>query len=122
MANEIRLRGQLSFAKSGRSGAADSGDLPVTMAGTNYLETTQTVGTSEEALFLGDVPAPNAHYQIENLDATNSVDLKPATGGTATTTIGPGRVALGQFKSTVTAPFVQAIGAPVAIKVFLVQV
>jgi hypothetical protein len=121
MANEIRLRAQLSYAKSGRSGYADSGDIPFTMAGTHGLDTTQTVGTVEEALLLGEVLAASAHYYIENMDAANSVDLKPATGGTVTTTIGPGRVALGQFKSTVSAPFVQAIGAPVIIKILLVQ-
>lgn len=121
MANEIRLRAQLSFAKSGRSGAADSGELTATMAGTKSLDTTQTVGTSEEALVLGEVPAASAHYLIENLDATNPVDLKPATGGTVTTRIAAGRCALGQFGAAVAAPFVQASGAPVDIRIFLVQ-
>lgn len=121
MANEIRFRVQLSFAKSGRSGYADSGDLIATMTGTHYWEGTQTVGTSEEALFLGEVPAGGAYYYIENLDATNPVDLKPASGAAANPSILPGKVAFGQFKSTVTTPFVQATTAPVSIKVLLIQ-
>jgi hypothetical protein len=122
MANEIRLRAQLSFAKSGRSGAADSGDITATMAGTKSLDTTQTVGTVEEALVLGEVPAASAHYLIENLDATNPVDLKPALGSVVTTRIGPGLCALGQFGPGVATPYVQSITAPVDIHVFLVQV
>lgn len=121
MADEIRIRAQLSFAKSGRSASADSGELSVTMAGSKGFETQQTVGTAEEALLLGEVLAPNTHYYIENLDATNPVDLKPASGGTVTTRIGPGRVALGQFGPSVTAPFVVAITAAVDIKICLVQ-
>jgi hypothetical protein len=121
VADEIRLRAQLSFANSGRSGAADSGELSLSMTGTKSHRTIQTVGTAEEALGLGEVGAVNTHYWIRNLDATNPVDLKPATGGTVTTRIVAGRVATGQFGPGVTAPFVQASGAPVDIDVFLVQ-
>jgi hypothetical protein len=121
VSDEIRLRHQLSFAKSGRAAAADSGEVSATMTGTKHLATTQTVGTAEEALLLGEVPAANAHYYIENLDATNPVDLKPATGGTVTTRIGPGRVTSGQFGPSVSAPFVQAITAAVDIRILLIQ-
>lgn len=121
MADEIAIRAQLSFAKSGRSAAADSGELSIDMTGTKSIETIQTVGIAEEALVLGEVPAANAHYQILNLDATNPVDLKPAAGGTVTTRIGAGRTALGQFGPSVSAPFVIAITAPVDIKITLIQ-
>ena len=122
MAQEIMLRAALSFAKSGRAVSADSLDIVVDMAGTKGLDTVQTVGTTEEALVLGEVTAASTHYWIKNLDATNPVDLKPATGGTVTTRILPGRVAMGQFGPSVSAPFVQAITAPVDIRVVLVQV
>lgn len=121
MASEITLRASLSFAKSGRSAAADTGELTATMSGTKFLSTIQTVGTVAEALLLGEVPAANAHYHIENLDAANPVDLLPASGGTATTRIGAGRGACGQFGPSVAAPFVQAITAPVDIKILLVE-
>lgn len=122
MANEITLSASLSFAKSGRSAQADSGAIAIDMTGTKSLDTVQTVGTVEEALVLGEVPAASAHYWIKNLDATNPVDLKPATGGAVTTRILPGRVALGQFGPSVSAPFVQAITAAVDIHIVLVQV
>lgn len=121
MADEIRIRAALSWAKSGSAGSGDTGELSATMAGSHGYEGQQTVGTVEEALILGDVPAANAHYWILNKDATNPVDLKPATGGTVTTRIGPGRVALGQFGPSVSAPFVVAITAPVEIEVKLAQ-
>lgn len=121
MADEIRLRASLSFAKSGVASSLDSGELSVTMVGTKYLETRQTVGITEEALLLGEVPSASAFYMIVNLDSTNSVDLRPATGGTVTTRIGPGRVAVGQFGPSVAAPFVIAITAPVDIKILLIQ-
>lgn len=121
MSQEITIHAALSFAKSGRSASADSGDITVDMTGTKSLDTVQTIGTTEEALQLGEVTAPSTHYWIKNLDATNPVDLKPATGGTVTTRILPGRVAMGQFGPTVMAPFVQAITAPVDIRVVLIQ-
>lgn len=121
MADEIRLRASLSFAKSGTAASMDTGELTVTMTGTKHLATRQTVGITEEALLLGEVPAASAHYMIWNLDSTNPVDLRPATGGTVTTRIGPGRVAAGQFGPSVAAPFVIAITAPVDIKILLIQ-
>lgn len=121
MANEILLRVQLSFAKGGTAGYADSGDLILTMAGTKHFDTRQTVGITEEALLLGECTAPNTHYWIRNLDTTNPIDLKPAAGGTVTTRIPAGRVAYGQFGPSVTAPMVIAITAQVDIRVFLVQ-
>lgn len=121
MSDEIRLRAALSFAKSGRSAYADSGELSITMAGTKSLDTIQTVGTTEETLQLGEVTAANTHYYIENLDLTNPIDLKPATGAVVTTRIAAGRCAVGQFGPLVTAPFVQAITAPVDIHFILIQ-
>lgn len=121
MAQEITLRASLSYAKSGRATAADSGELAIDMSGTKHLDTVQTVGTSEEALQLGEAGAASSHYWIKNLDATNPVDLKPASGGAVTTRILPGRVAVGQFAPGVSAPFVQAITASVDIRILLVQ-
>lgn len=121
MADEIRIRAALSFAKSGKGAGADSGEKSITMAGTDYWQGTQTVGTAEEALILGDVAAANAFYLIENLDSTNRVDLKPAAGGTVTTQIGAGKPAVGQFGPSVVAPYVQANTAPVEIKILIVE-
>lgn len=121
MADEIHIRAQLSFANSGRSAAADSGEISVTQTGTKHLDTVQTVGIVEEPLLLGEVPPANAHYLIENLDATNPVDLKPMAGVAIAGRIMPGGVMLGRFGATVTAPVVIAITAPVDIHVLLIQ-
>lgn len=121
MADEIRLRAALSFAKAGKGAAADSGEKSIVMTGTDYWQGSQTVGTAEEALILGDVTAANAYYHIENLDATNRVDLKPAAGGVVTTQIGAGKSIVGQFGPSITAPYVQANTASVEIKVLIVE-
>jgi hypothetical protein len=122
MADEIRIRAALSFAKSGKGAAADSGEKSVAMSGIDYWQGTQTVGTAEEPLNLGDVTPANAYYQIENLDATSRVDLKPAAGGTVTTQIGAGKSVVGQFGPSVVAPYVQSGGAAAAeIKVLIVE-
>lgn len=121
MADEIRIRAQLSGAKSGRAVRADSGEISITQTGNHYLQTTQSVATTEEALVLGEVPPAGAHFLIENLDAANPVDLRPASGGTATIRIAAGRCAMGQFGPSVSAPFVIAITAAVVIRVTLAQ-
>lgn len=121
MANEIIARASLSVAKSGTFQFRDSRDVPFTMTGTYALSTTQTVGTSAEALLLGELTAARAWYWIKNIDSTNIVHLLPASGGTPTTSIGPGEFILGRFTSSITAPFVQALVAPCIIDVLLVQ-
>jgi len=123
MADEIRLRASLSFAKSGAFGARDSGDISVTMSGNDGLLTQQTVGTSEEALGLGEVSPANGYLYICNLDATNYVTVKPASGGSATVNpiVKAGQASLITFGSGVTAPFVQANTAPVRIEYLLVE-
>lgn len=114
MADEISIRAQLSWAKGGLAGRGDTGEISITMAGNLGSSHPQEVGNADELLKLGDLTtAANAHYWIFNTDATNSVDLKPAMGGTVTTRIGPGRVALGQFGPSVSAPAViSSAGTP----------
>lgn len=121
MADEIRLHATLSFAKSGKSAFADPGEISIAMSGGDYFQGTQTVGTSEEALLLGDVTPASAYYLIENTDGTNYVELKPGTGGTVTTRIAAGGAILGQFGSSITAPYIQANTAPVIVKILLIE-
>ncbi len=121
MAGEIRFRVSLSGAKGGVSAAADTGERFVTMTGTKMLETIQTVGTAEEALILGELVATGAFYCIENLDTTNSVDLKWAALAVALTSIGPGLATFGKFGPSVTAPVVNASASTVNIKILLIE-
>ena len=53
---------------------AGSGSLSLTMAGTEMIGNTQTIGTSSEALTLGDV-STIGYVLVKNLDATNYVEV-----------------------------------------------
>jgi hypothetical protein len=58
------------------------------MAGVHMAQLTQTVGTTVEALILGDVPT-GAYYDVEiyNRDATNFLEIGNAAGGGFTASI-----------------------------------
>lgn len=121
MADDIRVRAQLSFAKGGNAARGDSNETSFTMTGTKYQQHVQSLTTAEEALILGEVPAAGAYYLIENISTLNAVDLKPVAGGTVTTRLKPSGVAMGTFGASVSAPFVVAVTSTADIRVLLIQ-
>ena len=82
-------------------------DKLVTVATKRIVRAKQAVGTSEEALGLGDISALGYCILI-NRDATNFINVKTATGGTIFARINAGEFAAFRFGSGVTAPFVIA--------------
>lgn len=108
MANEITYRGLLRYSK-GDSDSFDLGEQTANMAGTKALRGRQTVTTTPEALVLGEVSAASAWLMVKNLDATNKVLIRPATGAAVFAEVQPGETS-GPFRfaSTVTAPFVES--------------
>lgn len=73
MANELTLSFGLQFSKSNMNCSASKSGLQVTVAGTNYIQNVQSIGTSNEAVVVGDtVPGCVA---IINTDATNYVEI-----------------------------------------------
>jgi len=77
MADELKIQAMMSFAKGTIPRQKfDSGQVSVTVAGSNYHRTVQAVGTSKEALSLGDVATPG-YVILHNLDDTNFVLLYP---------------------------------------------
>jgi len=119
MADELTLSGSMSFSKGGVTLSVAKTGVLVTVSGTKVSEYVQTVGTSEEALILGDIGTPG-HIMIQNLDATNYVSLRRATGEGNVIKILAGKFA-GPFQLEATAPFVIANTASVAIRVWLVE-
>lgn len=55
-------------------------DVLVTVATKKSMVTVQSVGTSEEALLLGDITSRGTCVLV-NLDPTNYIEVKVATGG-----------------------------------------
>lgn len=102
MANEITISVSIAVSKNGLSeDLAFTGNL-VTLTGSNWMKNIQSVGTSEEAILLGDVGTPGFMI-VKNLDATNFVSIRSGTGAANTVKIKAGEVAL--FRHSGSAPF-----------------
>lgn len=78
-----------------------------TLAGTRFMHNVQSVGTSEEALVLGEI-VPGGMFVAKNLDATNPIAIKAASGATPLVTLPAGTACAFQLHSSASAPFVQA--------------
>jgi hypothetical protein len=82
MANEISATATLSASKGGAAIAASSslsGSLHVDMAGAQMISNVQVVGTSAEAIVLGDVSTIGYVY-LKNMDAANFVEIALDSG------------------------------------------
>lgn len=107
MANELTLTGSLSFAK-GRVAAVSMSKVGAqfNVTGANYARLTTSVGTSAfVALVKGGIGTIGYLY-IQNLDATNYVEIAEATSGTGTVKLKPGEFAL--FRCATSTPSVKA--------------
>lgn len=100
----------------------------LTSAGRRFTKLIQNVGTSEEAVTLGDFTSVGA-FALINLDVTNYVDVKVATGGAIFARLKPdtlgdgtgGYIMLDTLGSGAQAPFVIANTAACRIVVFAVE-
>ena len=96
-------------------------NISVDMTGDSYTRFIQSVGfAAEEALELGQDIGTPGYIMIRNLDATNFVSLRRATGEGNCIKIRAGKFAL--FELAATAPFVIADTAAVRIEVLLIEV
>lgn len=77
MANEIQASCSLSASKGGAS-VSVTGSINPTMAGDQMIQNVQIIGTSSEALVLGDVTTIG-FLLVKNLDSTNYVEVDSAT-------------------------------------------
>lgn len=79
MANEITITTTISVAKGNIAAISRGSAFSVTMTGDRITHLTQNIGTSEEAINLGDVSTPG-YFWVKNLDSTNYVEIRGATG------------------------------------------
>ena len=109
MANELSLSSlTISFSKSGsRSVYEKVVTITPTIAGAQVMDNVQTVGTSEQAVLLGDV-APGGYWFVQNLDATNFVTIRSATGVTGLIKLLAGEWAIFRTNAGAAAPYVIA--------------
>lgn len=79
MAKEIKYSLQLSAIKGGASVSLNaSGSLDMT--GDDMIQTTQVIGTTAELVDLGEITGTPAMIAIQNLDATNFVEIGGESG------------------------------------------
>lgn len=121
MADELKITCAMRFTKSSTDVRLNFLNALFTVSGTDYVSGTQTIGTSEEALVLGDCSA-GGYIVVKNTDATNYVSFRAATGGTNMVRLNAGEIALFRFDATgAAAPFAIANTAPVTIQYLLIE-
>lgn len=81
MANELNVQVSYNFAKN-NAAITGSSSKTITVTGNAALKNIQNVGTSWEAIAMGDVSTPGM-IAIENLDGTNYVEFSFDGGTTA---------------------------------------
>lgn len=98
-ANEITTTGSISFAKGNVAAVSRAlANLSVTVSGSKYVSGVQNIGTSEEAISLGDLGTPGWAW-FKNLDGTNYIEIRPNTGVADLIKLKPGEFALFRITS-----------------------
>ena len=121
MANELLLSIAASFSKGGRT--ADTRNMGasgvfIDVSGTDFFHGTQTIGTSPEAIDLGDITTPG-YIVIKNRDATNFVEIRDGSGGADVVKLLAGDVQC--FRLATSTPFAVADTASCEIEYLLVE-
>ena len=81
MANEIAFSGSLTVSPSiGRARSALVSGFRASMAGSRVIDDTQLIGTSEEAIDLGEITSVGWAY-FKNLDVTNYLEIYNGSAG-----------------------------------------
>jgi hypothetical protein len=110
MANEITITTTLTYAKNGVTWVSrtDTTTIDQTASGVSFVQVVQNVGTSEEAITLGDISTPG-FLRVKNLDATNFVLIRHGTGGSDLVKLKPGEHCLLRLDDTdASAPYIIA--------------
>lgn len=118
MANELTLAASLKFVKGSKNVPFSKSGIQLDVTGDDYTFKSQTVGTSEAALNLGDVTTPG-YILIYNEDTTNFMSVRSGTGAANLVKVRPGGIAL--FECEAAAPFVIANTAAVSIQYCLIE-
>jgi len=117
MANELTLSGlSIAFSKANvPPTSVNVAGISVTVSGTQWMDNVQAVGTSEEAILMGDVAA-GGYMLVQNMDATNFVSLRQATGAANFMKLLAGEFAIFRLSPDATAPFAIADTASVNVR------
>lgn len=105
MANELTLNGSIVYDDGNNSGNSLSiTDLLASVTTKKSIRHQQSIGTSEEAIVLGEVTSPGWAIFI-NRDTTNFIELRVATGGAKFAKLLPGEFCLLRLGAGAQVPF-----------------
>ena len=101
MANELTVSASLKFEKSGGDVSGAYGGIQINVTGDNAIKHIQAIGTSEEVVQLGDVTT-GGYWLFKNLDTTNFLQIRAATGATNLVRLNAGEIALFRTSASIT--------------------
>lgn len=107
MANEITLSLSIAYSKGNveeisRALAA----LGITVSGSGFVHNVQAIGTSEEAINLAGLTIAGGMAFVKNLDDTNFIELRSATGaGNDILKLKAGEASIFRWGSDISAPY-----------------
>jgi len=118
MANELTIRAFMHFLK-GDEDEDLSWPSTVTVSGTKCMKNRQTIGTSAEAIDMGDITSQGMAMFI-NMDTTNYVSIRAGAAESDLIDILAGESA-GPFRLATAAPYAIADTASVELKYMIVE-
>jgi hypothetical protein len=93
MSNELTISASVKFVKGDLNVSRSKSGLRIDVTGDKHLDMVQEIGTSEEAITLGEASV-GGYMMLENLDDTNYVEIRPNTGVADLIKLLPGDIAL----------------------------
>lgn len=107
MANELTINIRVEYSKSGTEITwpdAAKQTHTITVTGTRFLHNRQAIGTSEEAIDLGDLSTGGWFFGV-NRDATNYLEIRAGTALTDLVKLKAGEVCMFRISADASAPF-----------------
>lgn len=122
MADEITAAVFMRFVKGVKDRKRANGTFNDDVSGTDYIENTQTLSTSEEALDKGEITTPGWFWGRNNSSASGEIiSIRQATSAANMLSIPPGCEVCFKFSSNTTAPFVVAATGTPELEYLLVE-
>lgn len=103
-ASQVTVNASLAYDDDTEELSIDVAALLATLSDAKALKNIQTIGTSEEAIGLGEITTPGWAI-FKNLDASNFIELRVATGGAKFAKLKPGEIALLRLGSGAQVPY-----------------
>ncbi len=112
MADELTITVVFALANDGTSFTASLNDSSVDVTGTHIMNNRQVVGSSEEALLLGDAGVGGYFFAINRgavgAEPVQNISIRQGTNLTDLILLAPGECCLFRIHGDSTAPFVIA--------------